>query len=229
MYIRENYDRIRMHIDQISRSCSRASDSVTLLPVSKTFPATVIQQSIDAGLSIFGENRIQEASSKIEELTGNYTFHLIGHLQSNKVKQAVSLFDMIHSIDKLSTAKKVAKEAIKVGKIQKILIQVNTSGEESKNGCTPGSALELFTALKGTEGLDVQGLMTIGPLTDDLEQIRASFIMLRKLRDSLQENLSMKLPHLSMGMSGDYKIAIEEGATIVRVGSAIFGTRHYPQ
>ncbi|MBN2435345.1 MAG: YggS family pyridoxal phosphate-dependent enzyme [Spirochaetes bacterium] len=228
MYIIENYNRIRSHIDTIAVSCGRDPNTITLLPVSKTFPAKTVQDSIDAGLKLFGENKIQEASSKMELLQGDFSFHLIGHLQSNKAKHAVKLFDLIHSVDKLSTAKKIAREAIKIGKTQKILVQVNTSGEESKFGCTPGEALEIFTGLKGAEGLDVQGLMTIGPLTDDLEKIRASFIMLRKLRDSLQDTLSMRLPHLSMGMSGDYKIAIEEGATILRIGSAIFGTRSYP-
>ncbi|MGL4369980.1 MAG: YggS family pyridoxal phosphate-dependent enzyme, partial [Spirochaetota bacterium] len=153
--------------------------------------------------------------------------HLIGHLQSNKARDAVRLFDLIHSIDKYETAEKVSQEALAAGKIQKILVQVNTSGEESKNGCTPDDTIEICKKISRLKNIQLMGLMTVGPLTDNEDSIRKAFSLLRTLRDKASAETGLPLNELSMGMSGDFRIAIEEGATMIRIGSAIFGNRTY--
>ncbi|MFW5808035.1 MAG: YggS family pyridoxal phosphate-dependent enzyme [Spirochaetota bacterium] len=227
MSVRDNYIYIQSKIAEICAKCGRHPSSVILLPVSKTFPADVVQQAIDDGITIFGENRVQEAQGKIKLLSGDYTFHLIGHLQSNKAATAVELFDCIHSIDKISTARKVAKAAGERNKVQRILLQINTTGEHSKSGADPDDSVHIAREIEQFENLSLEGLMTIGPLTDSREQIRESFALLRKLKETVSDALGRELAHLSMGMSGDYDIAIQEGATIVRIGSAIFGKRDY--
>jgi hypothetical protein len=227
MGIIENYNRIQDSVRQKALDCGRNPDEITIIAVSKTFPVEDINEAIRNKIRIFGENKIQEAKIKSFEIIGNYSFHLIGHLQSNKAKDAVSIFDMIHSIDKLSTAEKVDREAAEKGKIQQILIQVNTSGEESKSGCSPEEAVELCTKISRLQNINVNGLMTIGPNTDTTDIVKQSFSLLRSLRDEMRCRTGISLNELSMGMSGDYEIAIEEGATMLRIGSAIFGKRTY--
>lgn len=227
MSIIENYNKIREEIKNIPGKTGADHDDIKIVAVSKTFPATVIQQAIDQGLALFGENKIQEAKQKIPELKGGFTFHLVGHLQSNKAKEAVQLFDLIHSIDKFSTAEKVNAEAEKINKTQKILIQVNTSAEDSKSGTETENAVNLIKDILTLRNISILGLMTIGPFTDDKNRIRQSFGMLRELLIEANARLGTDMKELSMGMSSDYKIAVEEGATLLRIGSAIFGHRDY--
>lgn len=225
MSIKENYTNIVAKVQSIAKQVGRAPDSITIIAVSKTFSAHVIQEAIDNGITLFGENRVQEAKQKIPQLKGNFSFHLVGHLQSNKAKDAVRLFDCIHSIDKLSTAIEVDKEAKKINKIQNILIEVNTSGEETKFGVEPSKALELCKAIMDLPNIKCLGLMTVGPLTQDRNKIRESFKTLYNLKGEINQKLGIALEELSMGMSGDFDIAIEEGATMLRIGTAIFGQR----
>ena len=225
MGIRENYLRVRKDVDRIAAACGRRPEEIQIVAVSKTHPSQVIQDAIQSGLTLFGENRIQEARLKIPDLSGDFTFHLVGHLQSNKAREAVKLFDLIHSLDKAGTAEAVNREAEKVGKIQKVLVQVNTSAEESKSGIEPEAAPGLCGDILQMKNLELQGLMTIGPLTGDELRIRQSFILLRDLLGQVNTTYGIALKELSMGMSSDYRMGVEEGATLVRIGSAIFGVR----
>jgi pyridoxal phosphate enzyme (YggS family) len=225
MSLFDNFRAIRERIDAIALSAGRNPGEVSIIAVTKTHPPAAIQEAIDAGIRIFGENRVQEAKTKIPSLSGEFSFHLVGHLQSNKARDAVELFSVIESIDKQSTAEKVDREAEKIRKVQKILVQVNTSGEETKSGAEPSHALELCRGILALKNLELTGLMTIGPLTDDEQRIRESFRMLRNLLKDINARLGLDLRELSMGMSSDYPIAVEEGATMVRIGTAIFGTR----
>lgn len=221
----DNYRKIYEELNKIAVSKGRNPEQIQIIPVSKTFPAEVIQDAINSGIRIFGENKVQEAKTKYRVLTGDFKLHLVGHLQSNKAKDAVELFEVIHSIDKISTAEKVNLEAEKINKIQKILVQVNTSGEETKNGIHPDSAGDLCRKIKSLKNLNLLGLMTIGPLTENKNETRKSFMKLKTLLISINTECGLDMKELSMGMSSDYIIAVEEGATMVRIGSAIFGQR----
>jgi pyridoxal phosphate enzyme (YggS family) len=177
-----------------------------------------------AGLTEFGENKVQEARGKIEEL-GRGRWHLIGHLQTNKAKEAVRLFDAIDSLDRLDLAQELDRRAEALGKTQEVLLQVNVAGESTKFGCAPGSARELAGAINALPRLSLRGLMTIAPYAPEPEKSRPHFAALRELRDTLQRDTGLHLPVLSMGMSGDFTVAIEEGSTSVRIGTALFGAR----
>lgn len=221
----ENYERVKREVEAAALSCGRDPSRIHIVAVSKSFDAGVVQKAIDGGIRIFGENRVQEAKQKIPLLKGDFVFHMVGHLQSNKARDAVRLFDLIHSIDKLSTAKAVADEAARANKRQKVLIQVNTSGEDTKSGVSPDESIELARGVTALPTLDLLGVMTIGPLTDDEAAIRKSFIMARTIMHDINQTLGLSLTELSMGMSGDFRIAVEEGATLLRIGTAIFGER----
>ena len=221
----ENYRHIRERIDERARAAGRKPEDIRIVAVSKTFPPETVQAAIDQGIRLFGENRVQEAKAKIPALSGDFRFHLVGHLQSNKARDAVGLFDLIHSIDKASTARRVGDEALGAEKTQAVLIQGNTSAESTKSGIDPDGAFELCRDIASIKGLALSGLMTIGPLEGDGEAVRASFALLKELRDDIGWRLGMELCELSMGMSGDYLTAVDEGATLVRIGSAIFGQR----
>lgn len=221
----DNYRKIRDEINKTALSIGRNPDQIQIIAVSKTFPAEVMQDAINSGIRIFGENKVQEAKTKSPVLAGDFRLHLVGHLQSNKAKDAVGLFDVIHSIDKTGTAQKVNLEAEKINKIQKILVQVNTSGEESKSGVHPDSAADLCGEIKILKNVELLGLMTIGPLTENINETRKSFASLKKLLSAINAVCGLDMKELSMGMSSDYIIAVEEGATILRIGSAIFGQR----
>lgn len=227
MYYFDNFIKIKNNVNNAALKSSRDPDSIKIIAVSKTFSHEIVQQAIDSGITLFGENKIQEATSKIPLLSGNFEFHMIGHLQSNKAKDAVKLFSLIHSIDSISTAEKVNREAAKNDKIQDILIQINSSGEESKSGVSPEEAIDLAGNIIEMSNLKLRGVMTIGPLTDNESEIRKSFILTREKLDSINRELALSLSELSMGMSDDYTIAVEEGATLLRIGSAIFGGRPY--
>jgi len=220
-------DRVQDVARRIARAeerAGRAPGSVRLIAVSKGVPPTAVRDAMAAGLTEFGENRVQEAESKIPLVGPPARWHLIGHLQSNKAKRAVSLFEEIHSIDSVRLAEEVGRRGLAAGRVVPCYAEVNTSGDASKHGVEPGDALDLLRRLTETAGLRAAGLMTIGPLAGGADGARASFRTLRQLRDeAVRARLVPEGAGLSMGMSGDFEIAVEEGATVVRVGSAIFG------
>jgi pyridoxal phosphate enzyme (YggS family) len=228
--IRSNLDEIR---DRISAACQRAgrdASDVELIAVSKTHPAETIRKAIAAGCIVFGENRVQEAESKIIEIGRDAAeWHLIGHLQSNKAKKAVPLFDVIHSLDSVELAERLERICIEEGRAElPVLIQVDLAGEATKSGVSETDLLDLVEYLKTCERLKFKGLMTLPPFSDDAEATRPFFARLREIRDRLaSENAFDGRGELSMGMSHDFETAIEEGATMVRVGTAIFGERQY--
>ena len=207
-----------------ARSARRNPADIQLIAVSKTQPADVIAQALRDGVVRFGENKVQEARGKIEEL-GRGIWHLIGHLQSNKAKDAVRLFDFIDSVDRADLAEEINNRAEAFGKTQNVLLQVNIAGESTKFGCAPDAAQALAMKINELPRLALHGLMTIAPFAPDAEKSRPHFAALRHLRDQLELQTGLKLPVLSMGMSGDFAVAIEEGATQVRVGTALFGER----
>ena len=226
--ISEQLIQVREEISIAEKKSGRPKGSVKLIAVSKTFEKEYIQEAIQAGCLTFGENRIQEAKDKIETIGRNQVkWHLIGHLQKNKVKFIYDLFDLIHSVDSFELGKAIHLGAQTRGIVIPALIQVNIASEATKSGTEPSHLEELLNKLSNLNGLQVKGLMTIPPLNSDPEKSRQYFAQLRELRDKmLRFNIgNIELNELSMGMSGDYKIAIEEGATFVRVGSAIFGKR----
>ena len=227
MSIRINYDSVHESAVKAALSAGRNPDDIRLLSVSKTYGADTVQEAIDSGILLFGENKVQEARDKIPLLQGTFDFHLIGHLQSNKAKEAVKLFSTIHSLDKISTAEKLEAEAAKINKTLDVLVQVNTSGEDSKSGVAPELAEELCSQIISASNLKLTGLMTIGPAGGNIQDAVKSFAILRNLKDKINSSLSINMTELSMGMSGDYIEAIKEGATVIRVGSAIFGKRDY--
>ncbi len=226
MGIIQNYNRIRDEIAKTAISVGRNPGDIRIIAVSKTFVAAVVQEAIDEGIRVFGENKVQEAKRKIPQLKGSFSFHMVGHLQTNKAHDAVKIFDLIHSIDRADTAEKVDQESGRIGKRQKVLVQVNASGEESKSGVAPESALALVTRVLELEHLELMGLMAMAPFTDDAGPVRNAFRETRRLLDDINNSLGIDLRELSMGMSSDYRIAVEEGATLVRIGTAIFGDRN---
>lgn len=179
----------------------------------------------DSGLAVFGENKVQEAKAKIPLCPGKLRWHLIGHLQSNKARDAVALFDMIQSVDSLHLAEEISKRAAAAGKTMPLLIEVSVVGEASKFGYRPDQLLAELKALNALPKIEIHGLMTVPPWSPEPEQVRPVFRELRELKTRCEELLGAPLPHLSMGMSGDFEVAIEEGATIVRIGTALFGPR----
>ena len=225
MSIAENHAEIEARIKAACERAGRDRVSVLLLPVSKGHPAESVEEAAQMGLTAFGESKVQEARVKIPQCSSRLQWHMIGHLQSNKARDAVQLFTFIQSIDSLSLAEEVNKWAEKLSKRVPILLEVNTAGEATKFGFSPGNLpVEEINQLSR---LELQGLMTIAPYTPTPERVRPYFKQLRELRDECSDRLGAPLPHLSMGMSGDYEVAIEEGATIVRIGTALFGPRAY--
>jgi len=225
--ITENLQILRNRIDQICAKVNRDPKSVKLIAVSKSFGVDEIKQAIQAGQTEFGENKAQELVTKFDVLGNQVIWHFIGHLQKNKVKYVVRTADYIHSVDSLSLAEEIQKHAEKLGKTQKILIQAKTSEEETKSGVTEKEEIkEIAVYCSQASSLSLIGLMTIAPLTEDKNLIRKSFSYLRKLKEELNSE-GYNLQELSMGMTSDYEIAIEEGATMLRIGSAIFGERIY--
>jgi len=231
MSIVENIARVRERIELAARRAGRKSDEITLMGVSKTFPAERIREAYAAGLSVFGENKVQEFSAKVDALRDlrDAEWHMIGHLQTNKAAKAAELFDAVDSLDSVRMAEKLNTSANSAGKTLSVLIEINAGGEREKSGVAPDSD-ELEQILQGAprwSNLKIQGLMTIPPYTEDPEGSRSYFRQLRQIRDSI---IARALPTictsvLSMGMSHDFEVAIEEGATCVRVGTAVFGER----
>ena len=215
-------------IKNAAESCGRDPESIQLVAVSKTKSAASVKAAIDCGIKIFGENYIQEAQDKITDLSPfNVSWHFIGHLQTNKAKYAVRLFDLIHTVDSVKLAKELNKQAEKNSKVQHILIQVNTGMESTKSGESPDKTLDIVKEISQFEHLRIKGLMTIPPLYNEPEKVAPYFRILRELRDQIKtENIpGVSMDELSMGMTGDFETAIKEGATLVRIGTAIFGSR----
>ena len=223
--ITNNLAKVRESIEKARNS----KDDVQIIAVTKTFPAEIIGQVLDCGIYNIGENRIQEALPKKESIDLKYpskvTWHLIGHLQTNKVKKAVDHFYLIHSIDSFNLSKKISEYAISINKVQKVLLEVNISGEESKSGFRKEDLKNTFSELKKLKGVEILGLMTIAPICNQPEEVRHIFRELRLLRDFLQSSFNCSLPELSMGMSDDYEVAVLEGATMVRLGRILLGGR----
>jgi len=223
--IAENLETVRAVITESERRSGRLAGSVELIAVSKTHPPEIIRQAVDAGQLLFGENRVQEAKAKIPELPAKLRWHLIGHLQTNKIRQGLPLFEMIHGVDSVELLDEIQRIAGDIGLFPRVLLQVNVAGESSKFGFSPQRLLSQVEQISRADRVQVEGLMTIPPPVSNAEDSRRYFVELRQLRDRLEMESRFFLPHLSMGMSCDYRVAVEEGATYVRVGTAIFGER----
>ena len=225
-----NIRTIRERIAAAATRAGRDPGGIQLMAVSKTVPPERIREAMEAGITLLGENYVQEAREKIPAVGQNISWHMIGHLQTNKVKYVINLFDWIHSVDRLELARELDKRAGQNNRRLNALIEVNVSGEESKNGVEASHALELVRQVSVLPHLSVRGLMTMPPYSDNPETSRPYFQALRQLRDEISGAAipGIRMDELSMGMTDDFEVAIEEGATIIRVGRAIFGTRHYP-
>jgi len=227
--LKKNLESVMHRIEQAAVSSGRNPETVRLVSVSKTIPAETVKKAIDAGADILGENYIQEARTKFNDLSSYpISWHFIGHLQTNKAKYAVRIFDLIHSVDSFKLALELDKQAGKTGKIQHILIQVNVSEESSKSGVSVQNTLNIVKEISVLENLAIKGLMTMPPFFNEPEKVRSFFKDLRNLRDNIrkEEIQNVVMDELSMGMTGDFEAAIEEGATLVRIGTAIFGERN---
>lgn len=227
-HIPEQLEEVRQRIADAVIKAGRAPESVKLIAVSKTFPVEAVAKAYSAEQRLFGENKVQELEVKVPAMPEDAEWHLIGHLQSNKVVKAVVLADYIHAVDSEKLVKRIDRLAGEAGTAPKILLEVNVSGEESKFGLTENDdAIALAKIAAECEHAQFVGLMTMAPYGATQEELREVFSGLRKLRDTMENELDIELPELSMGMSSDFEIAIEEGATFVRVGTAIFGKRDY--
>jgi PLP dependent protein len=222
--IKENLLRVMERIEKAAQRSKRDPSEIKLVAVSKTVEAARIKEAIEAGVSILGENYVQEAKKKIEEIGRSVAWHFIGHLQLNKAKYVIHLFDMIHSLDNIPLAEELSRRAEQADRMIKVLIEINLSGEATKFGTDEGEILNLVRRILQLSHLSLEGLMTMPPYFDSPEMSRPYYVKLRELKERLvREGIPMK--ELSMGMSNDFEIAIEEGATYVRVGTAIFGPR----
>ncbi len=225
MGMQEQVDAIRARMRAACERSGRSVDEVRLVAVSKTYPPESVCEATGCGLSVFGESRVHEAEAKIPQCPGGVQWELIGHLQRNKVRRAVPLFNMLHAVDSMSLLAKIESCAKECGKTMAVCLEVNVSGEGSKYGFAPEAIPSVLEAATSMMSVDVVGVMTIPPYTPDPEDARPVFSRLRELRDAWSADSGFPLSELSMGMSGDFEVAIEEGATCVRVGTAIFGAR----
>ncbi|MDQ6859541.1 MAG: YggS family pyridoxal phosphate-dependent enzyme [Verrucomicrobiota bacterium] len=223
--IATNLELVRARVAAAAEKSGRKAGDVQLIAVSKKQDAEKIRAAFEAGQTVFGESKVQEARAKIPLLPGALHWQFIGHLQKNKVRHALPLFEFFHSIDSLDLAQQFDRIANEEGARPRVLIEVNVAGEGSKIGFSPDKVREQMEALLGLVRLNIEGLMCIPPFAPEAEDSRPYFVMLRELRDQLEREFDLKLAELSMGMSNDYEVAIEEGATFVRVGTAIFGSR----
>ncbi|MGB2803592.1 MAG: YggS family pyridoxal phosphate-dependent enzyme [Candidatus Zixiibacteriota bacterium] len=227
--IEENVKSVWSLIDKAAQASGREGEKVELVAVSKTVEPERVNEAIRCGIDIIGENRVQEAEGKFKEITEPVIKHLVGHLQTNKAKKAVELFDFIQSVDSERIAKEISRRALDKGKVMDVLVEVNTSAEETKFGVEPDQALPLIETISRLEGIKIKGLMTIGLFSDNPEDTRPCF---KRLKTFFEEVKSANVPgvemkYLSMGMTSDFEVAIEEGSNMVRVGTGIFGARSY--
>ena len=223
--ISENLAAVHAVVAEAARRAGRDPESIDLVAVSKTHAPELVHEALEAGQIIFGESRVQEARVKIPFLPGRARWHFIGHLQKNKIRQALPLFELFHGIDTLELARDLNRVADEAGTFPKVLLEVNVAGEASKFGFSPEKLRVQMEELLALDRVQIEGLMTIAPYAPEAEPSRQYFAALRELRNALESEFRVPLPQLSMGMSGDYAVAIEEGATLVRVGTAIFGSR----
>ena len=225
--IKENLETVKKNMSSAMERSGRSKDEVTLIAVSKTKPAEMIKEAYDLGVRDFGENRVQEITEKYPILPDDIRWHLIGHLQTNKVKYIIDKVAMIHSVDSLKLAEEISRQAVKKNVVMDILVEVNVAEEESKFGTTCDDAIALVTDISRLDGIRIRGYMTVAPFVSDPEENRGVFRRLRQLLvDTKAKNIdNVNMDCLSMGMSGDYTVAIEEGATFIRVGTNIFGGR----
>jgi PLP dependent protein len=227
--ITENLSRVREQIVRAAEKAGRAPDEIELVAITKTHSAEKVREAIEAGHTLFGESRVQEARAKIPELPSNLRWHFVGHLQKNKIRHALPLFELFHGVDSLALAQEMNWIAAEEGMHPRVLLEVNVAGEGSKFGFSPDKLHHQMEELLALQRLSILGLMTIPPLADKAEASRRYFLQLRELREHLQTEFHVDLPQLSMGMTQDFPIAVEEGATLVRVGTAIFGERVRPK
>ncbi len=225
--LKARLDRLKERVALAASRVGRDPFEVTVVAVVKTVPVALIEEAIEAGVTHIGENRVQEASGKFESIGRKVTWHMVGHLQRNKVKRALEIFDVVQSVDSVRLARVISERALVARRTVDVLLEVNTSGETTKYGFRPeelGGAADEICSL---EGIRTRGLMTVGPLVGDAEEARESFVLLRNLRDKISALglPGMEMSVLSMGMTNDFEVAIEEGATMIRVGTAIFGAR----
>ena len=227
--IKENYDLVLNKVNKAAVDANRNESDVTLIAVSKTKPIEALKEAYDAGARHFGENKVQEIMEKYDKLPQDIKWHMIGHLQTNKVKYIIDKVCMIHSVDTVKLAETISKEAVKRNLVMPILIEVNVADEETKFGVKKSDLQSFYESICNLPGIEVKGLMTVAPYVDDPEENRQHFVILRQL----SVDINNKNPHnsyvteLSMGMTGDYEVAISEGSTFVRVGTGIFGERNY--
>ena len=226
-YIKQQINDVKASIDKVTEKYERAPGTVKLLAVSKTFPAEAVEAAYSTGQLLFGENRVQELVEKAPRLPQEIEWHLIGHLQSNKVGKAVELASLIHSVDSEKLLRRINNLAGKIDKKQKILLELNISGEESKFGESIDKATLLVKTALDMPNIELKGFMTMPPFGAEESELRNVFSSLREFRNNMEKEFNVPLPELSMGMSSDFEFAIAEGATIVRIGTAIFGKRSY--
>lgn len=228
-YLKENLEELILDIEESAKKVGKTKEDIKLVGVTKTIDLDVIEEAIRLGLTDIGENRVQELTDKMDNINEDVNFHMIGHLQSNKVKDIIGRVELIHSLDRKSLAKEINKRAKQNDISVDALIQVNISGEESKFGLNPKDVKKFIEDIEKYGNINIRGLMTIAPHTNDEKIIRETFSGLRKLSEDIEKSnyKSVSMDYLSMGMTNDYKIAIEEGANIIRVGRKIFGDREY--
>jgi len=225
--VEENIRNIRTRIEKAAEKTGRNKEDIKLVAVTKTVEVERIKEAINCGIEIIGENRVQEAESKFVHITEKVEKHLVGHLQTNKAKKAVELFDFIQSVDSQHIAQEISRKVSLMGKVMEVLVEINTSGEKSKFGIDPGQALSFVKSISNLEGIKIKGLMTIGLFSDNPEDTRPCFKKLKTIFDQMKrESLpNVEMKHLSMGMTNDFEIAIQEGSNMVRIGTGIFGSR----
>ncbi len=223
--IAENLEHVRSQIADAAKKKGRSPDDIELVAISKTHDAEKVHEAYEAGQTLFGESRVQEARAKIPLLPSSLRWHFVGHLQKNKIRHALPLFELFHSVDSLALAQEMNRIASEDGMHPRVLLEVNVAGEGSKFGFKPETVRAEIESLLALPRLSIEGFMIIPPLAEEAEASRTFFVQLRQLRDALEKEFDLKLPLLSMGMTNDFTVAVEEGATLVRVGTAIFGER----
>jgi len=226
--ITRRVEEVQARLRRAIESCGRDPATVALMAVSKNHGPDAVREAAACGITLFGENRVQEAGAKIPECPGHVRWHLIGHLQRNKVKHAVELFEAIHSVDSVRLLEAIQQGCDQAGRRMQVLLEVNVSGEAVKFGFKPEETAGVLARAMAMSRIDVTGLMTIPPMTEDPEGARPHFRRLRALRDELKRATGLELPMLSMGMSHDLEVAVQEGSTVIRIGTAIFGPRPRP-
>jgi len=223
--IAQHLAQLRDELIRVCARCGRKPEQIAILAVTKTHSAQTVQEAVKAGLTDIGENRVQEADAKFAQIGHIAHYHLIGHLQSNKAKKAVQLFDVIQSVDSPGIAQDISKRAGEIGKTMECLIEVNSSGETQKFGVQPAETVALAEEIIRLPNIRLTGLLTVGPLTDDPDQIRGAFRQCRELFELTRTRIGPQIATLSMGMSGDFEIAVQEGSTMIRIGTGLFGDR----